>query len=397
MAASNNKLADALAFQQERRKALVSADEALANLFANRQIQPEPELSTSDYLENLSSGLGRGFANQLEGTYQLARHPIESGKAMYQAGKQIAQNPAMLAEALKSVGQQATSGPLGLGQIAGEYINPRSLMPKPVIQEMTVYHGTPHRFPATESNPLGEFDASKIGTGEGAQAYGHGVYLAEAPGVAAGYKTRLSRSAYKDAASGEMIDSGNAWQKATKSVQDAGVSHPDRAGQIAEHIQDWVDNGRLARSFLLNHRVPKELEPAYEAAINSFENIRLNKGSLYHADLPDEMVDRMLDWDKPLSEQPESVRKSLQKAWPNIEDYSAKSGESLYQELSRPAFKSTPTSGMSRVEASTWLRQQGIPGIKYLDAGSRGANEKATRNFVVFPGEEKKVKILKRE
>lgn len=39
-----------------------------------------------------------------------------------------------------------------------------------------VYHGSPHKFD--------KFDSSKIGTGEGAQAYGHGLYLAEAPSVA---------------------------------------------------------------------------------------------------------------------------------------------------------------------------------------------------------------------
>jgi hypothetical protein len=43
------------------------------------------------------------------------------------------------------------------------------------------------------------------------------------------------------------------------------------------------------------------------------------------------------------------------------------------------------------------LRQAGVPGVKYLDAGSRYSAGTGTRNFVVFPGEEKKVKILKRE
>ena len=38
---------------------------------------------------------------------------------------------------------------------------------------ITAYHGTPHQFEA--------FDVSKIGTGEGAQAYGHGLYFAENP------------------------------------------------------------------------------------------------------------------------------------------------------------------------------------------------------------------------
>src|SRR4029077_20239061 len=44
----------------------------------------------------------------------------------------------------------------------------------------TVFHGSPHKFDA--------FDMSKIGTGEGAQAYGHGLYMAEQPSTAAAYK-----------------------------------------------------------------------------------------------------------------------------------------------------------------------------------------------------------------
>jgi hypothetical protein len=36
---------------------------------------------------------------------------------------------------------------------------------------ITTYHGSPHDFD--------EFDMSKIGTGEGAQAYGRGLYFAE--------------------------------------------------------------------------------------------------------------------------------------------------------------------------------------------------------------------------
>lgn len=43
---------------------------------------------------------------------------------------------------------------------------------------MNVWHGSPHRFAPTKENPLGAFDAAKIGSGEGAQAYGYGHYLA---------------------------------------------------------------------------------------------------------------------------------------------------------------------------------------------------------------------------
>ena len=45
---------------------------------------------------------------------------------------------------------------------------------------MTAWHGSPHKFD--------KFSLDKIGTGEGAQAYGHGLYLSEAPDVAQTYK-----------------------------------------------------------------------------------------------------------------------------------------------------------------------------------------------------------------
>ena len=50
--------------------------------------------------------------------------------------------------------------------------------------QITAYHGSPHDFD--------QFDSSKIGTGEGAQAYGHGLYFAESEPVAKGYRDKLS-------------------------------------------------------------------------------------------------------------------------------------------------------------------------------------------------------------
>ncbi len=47
------------------------------------------------------------------------------------------------------------------------------------------YHGSPHEFE--------QFDSSKIGTGEGAQAFGHGLYFAGREGTAIVYRDRLSQ------------------------------------------------------------------------------------------------------------------------------------------------------------------------------------------------------------
>jgi hypothetical protein len=62
----------------------------------------------------------------------------------------------------------------------------RSIPPSDV-SPLTAFHGTPHTFPAEEGAPLGRFRSEKIGSGEGAQVYGYGLYFAENPGTAKGY------------------------------------------------------------------------------------------------------------------------------------------------------------------------------------------------------------------
>lgn len=64
---------------------------------------------------------------------------------------------------------------------------------------MTAYHGTPH-------NIVGKFDASRIGSGEGGQAYGYGMYFAQNPKVSAEYaKMGGSQNLYKVDIPNEMI------------------------------------------------------------------------------------------------------------------------------------------------------------------------------------------------
>ena len=123
-------------------------------------------------------------------------------------------------------------------------------------------------------------------------------------------------------------------------------------------------------------------------------------GALYTVDLPDEMVDHMLDWEKPLSEQSEFVKAAI-RAMPNAPDESKWknwTGEYLYRIHLQRGGRESPEKPL-KVTASEKLQNASIPGIKYLDAGSRsrGLSATGTRNFVVFPGEEKKVRILERK
>jgi hypothetical protein len=129
--------------------------------------------------------------------------------------------------------------------------------------------------------------------------------------------------------------------------------------------------------------------------------VRLDqKGSLYHVDLPDEKIAKMLDWDKPLGKQPAHVRKAIEQTKSmlpaNAMDDLGGDLSILYgPDVSVSQFLNTweALGGRTGI-GEEMLGKAGIPGIKYLDGGSR-AGGKGTRNFVVFNPDD--VKILERK
>lgn len=253
------------------------------------------------------------------------------------AFKAAAQVPGLLADATQAMKGLDLAGLLGL----------------------TAYHGSPYRF--------SKFDPTKIGSGEGAQAYGYGMYFAENPSVAGSYKEMAHALPISPAAQQAFA------------VLNSNV-HPSMQARALANL-------------------PKE----------AIEEAKSFKGNLYTVDIPDEMIGRMLDWDKPISEQKaifDAINNSLLKSkygldysWLTKERNDGKifTGKDLYESLLGERFISDgKISGIKKPEASELLRQAGIPGIKYLDQGSRGAGQ-GTRNFVVFPGEEEAIKMLKVE
>jgi hypothetical protein len=237
---------------------------------------------------------------------------------------------------------------------------------------------------------LGELDSSKIGTGEGAQAYGHGHYIAESRKVGEGYRKALST--FNTTIDGEALT----------------PKHPQFSAAMFIAANGYDNALRQAQEALNSGFVDKTAGAKAVADIQSLKSAKILQsqgGHLYTLDLPDEMIDRMLDWDKPLSEQSPYVQKIIGEEIKRIGGGSTLStGERAYKELmfqARMEGIDNPSNTMREnsqaIAASNRLRELGIPGIKYLDAGSRGKDGTGTRNFVVFPGEEKKVKILRRE
>lgn len=220
----------------------------------------------------------------------------------------------------------------------------------PALNPATVWHGSPHKFDA--------FDASKIGTGEGAQAYGHGLYLADIPAVANEY-ARMN------------------------------LTGPGQVAHVAG--KGGADSAMQA----LKTVYPGMPQAWYESALAKASDA----GNLYKVDLPDEMIARMLDWDKPLSQQApgvaDAVRQAIKPGYVNgryIDPFSSgRVGKALMDDLSMLAQKNAP--GMMMPEKA--MQATGVPGIRYLDGGSRGAGA-GTSNYVIFAGEEPALTILER-
>jgi hypothetical protein len=215
-----------------------------------------------------------------------------------------------------------------------------------------VFHGTPHDFD--------EFDTSKIGTGEGNQVYGHGLYFAENPKTGQYYRDALER---RNVPAGSPMDTATTAIRQAGSARDAVASLTDQAAKARD--PEWRDNLLKAADLVKSGRAAP-------------------KGKLLHVDIADEHLNNMLDWDKPLSEQklPEAVTARLK----GLKQYNSVRGADVYHELVNQ-LGSAP-------HASSFLSENGIPGIRYLDGGSRGAGA-GSRNVVLFDA--KHAKIVRKE
>ena len=367
-------LADALAYQAKRSQYMDDMTEQPSDLekAVQDQFGMQPNMDRGALLPYKSKD--KGWVAP-EAAYQLAKLLASPSVAMH--GGNISPQ-----EAIES------------GNTLSGFMTPAGLLskPSPAMARMNVYHGSPHTFDA--------FDASKIGTGEGAQAYGHGLYFAESPDVAKSYQTTLTadRGFSFGGKSGltrqELQDAVNA-REGAKYLD--GVTLPSG---VADHVLD-------AKIYGGNGGLPRQYKPGSERA-NLYQKLQAeiahtDAGSLYKVDLPDEMIARMLDWDKPLSQQPEAVQAALaatkNKQLRAIVDYASSpySTPGLEGEV-KTMGEAIKLLGMnaSPAKGSAMLAKQGIPGIRYLDGGSRTGGA-GTSNFVVFPGEENNLKILKRE
>lgn len=277
------------------------------------------------------------------------------------------------------------------------------------------YHGTPHTFAPTPENPLGAFDFSKMGSGEGAQVYGHGMYLAQRKGIAQHYADTLGDKQSTITFNGKPVESlpynptNSTFPDVDQASPEAYVNHLMHGNQgnfkelpkTINAIQKHLD---FNKQFFVGSSIPEDIAKlnAYNSAQNWLEQNKsgygLNSGSNLYTIAVHPEEHEFLDWDKPLSQQSPQVQQNLTQLAIQHGDTTNNiplktllrgNGSDMYHALASKIADNNKVLGTgNRIHdeagASAHLDSAGIPGIKFLDASSRGGTDTPTSNLVIF-------------
>lgn len=286
------------------------------------------------------------------------------------------------------------------GPVPTMYSNPVMRAADDVPTGIKAYHGSPHDFD--------RFSMDKIGTGEGAQAYGHGLYFAEAENVAKKYRDDLAGWGSAGAARTLEAVGGD--------VDRAILETQQKLERLLERNKMGAFKG-AERQF----NMQKQIQEDKISQLKSFkETGEFNRGRMYEVNIKANPED-FLDWDKPLSEQSQKVREAMAAAIGQSRIEMPNGVVKMDNGRWSPAVDGTPIgrptgwpdkataeqamkymveddapylygnagaiirrqNGNAQRQISQKMTEAGIPGIKYLDAGSRGAGD-GSRNYVVF-------------
>lgn len=244
-----------------------------------------------------------------------------------------------------------------------------------LFEPVLAYHGTPHRFE--------KFSLAHVGTGEGHQAYGWGLYFAGNKEVAKYYRAVLSERR-------EGAESLKVWRTrvipALKKVDDLGFDSPGQALQAILTHADWRTRWDVSG------------DEAYEidGAIQDYRFWKKEEaGSLFSAHIGDDAY--LMDWDATMAEQPPAVQAAIAQlaseipmvarwqasgAWPHHI-----TGKGLYQVLEGRFQDQGLAKNAAARATSEKLAGLGITGHRYLDDGSRGViRADEGKYYVAVPG-----------
>ena len=343
-----------------------------------------------------------GFAAGATGLPAQEMSVLDPMQAPYMQGYSQGEPVGYAGLALPLAAPAAVAGAKALGPKAGQALE-SYMVNQGMIQPITTYHASPYKFDA--------FDPTKVGTGEGAQSYGVGAgYVAQNPRVANEYFKAFTN--VEDAPlmyKGKRVDTP--WNDEI-SQRWADVIEKNKFKQ--EQIEDF--QGVLGNLSQVNNMqdvksVVRDLTASQKQIYKKYVEPELSKPEnleayMYKVDVPDEALPKMLDWDKPLTEQTPEVQNALKKLGISVDKKQLNEFDDALlkalqsdEKVDLPKQPSNPTgreiyerliSG-SPEATSAKLNESGITGIKYLDAFSRKDTPNQTYNFVPFDPENMKI------
>jgi len=232
-----------------------------------------------------------------------------------------------------------------------------------VRKGIKAYHGSPYDFD--------EFKTEAIGSGEGSQAYGQGLYFAESEDVARGYR---------DALTGPRVQRAQSLLRQSGNDVDLAIENAKNEIDRLRSLDLTPETGSAKRESLIS------LQEEKIAELTELKNSgQMSEGRMYKVNI-DADPDELLDWDAPLSEQ-KALLKKLDDAYGDH--------EIVLQQLGLDLKYENPT-GMNLADALNMrrgfpegppklLEDAGIKGVKYADAFTRHKTpDKRSMNYVIF-------------
>lgn len=235
------------------------------------------------------------------------------------------------------------------------------------IYHQKAYHGSPYTFD--------HFDLGAIGTGEGAQGHGWGLYFAQDKQIDKTYKDTLSHHMYGD---NDLQFNEEALNKLYSTLSDKA------------HTEADYDKLSVIENILITHTEDDVLDNSDEMfdaeAIKWWKTQReryLNKeykeSTLFEVDIPEDDV--LLDEKRNINEQPKKVQQAVRKMYRSL-GYKT---SALKYVTGKEFYDTVAAEKGGQKEASEFINEHGIKGITY-DGGNDG------KCFVVF--DDKAIRII---
>ncbi len=267
-------------------------------------------------------------------------------------------------------------------------------------------HATPHRFR--------KFDTSKMGSGEGYQAFGWGLYFSGDEGSNRHYYGRFSTYRHTYVVDGKVLDGHDGYKKLYDELSDILLAYGSDELYMNEmnHILGLMHDGYTAAEIKRGSKLRmlkkrKGYKDAYYTALEEMEERGLKvervdmPAANYRVELNVEESD-LMPWDSPVSDalqaeidamQRQVAEEDWQKTFAEMKALGIKGDDSKRENLSGYQVYNELVRRMdSPKAASAWLAAHGVKGIKYFDGFSRYEdNESKTYNYVIFSGDDVKI------